>query len=70
MCVSCVELVSRSKDYIRSRMKIGSVVYLYTPVLPRALEIEGIYAIWCIFAFFFFFLVIEPVWPSGKALGW
>ena len=43
MCLH-VELVSRSKDYVRSRMKIGSVVYLYTPVSPSVPEMEGIYA--------------------------
>ena len=39
-----VEPVSRSKDYVRSRIKIGSVVYLYTPVSPSVPEIEGMYA--------------------------
>ena len=46
MCVCVclfVEPVSRSKDYIRSRMKIGSVVCLYTPLSPSVPEMEGIY---------------------------
>ena len=46
MCVCVclyVEPVSRSKDYVRSRLKIGSVVCLYTPVSPSVPEMEGIY---------------------------
>ena len=39
-----VEPVSRSKDYVRSRIHIGSVVCLYTPVSPSATEMEDIYA--------------------------
>ena len=46
MCV-CVclyaEPVSRSKDHVRSRMKMGSVVCLYTPVSPSVPEMEGVY---------------------------
>ena len=46
MCV-CVRLyvepVSRSKDYIRSQIKTGSVICLYTPVLPSMPETQGIY---------------------------
>ena len=34
---------SRSKDYVRSWIKIGSVVCLYTPVSPCVLEMQGIY---------------------------
>ena len=44
MYVLYVEPVSRSKDYVRSRIKIGSVVCLHTPVLPSVPEMEGIYA--------------------------
>ena len=43
MCVLYVEPVSRSKDYVRSRIHIGSVVCLYTPVSPSATEMEDIY---------------------------
>ena len=32
------------KDYVRSRIKIGSVVCLYTPVLPSVPEMDGVYA--------------------------
>ena len=38
-----VEPVSRSKDYAQSRIKIGSVVCLYTPVSSSEPEMEGIY---------------------------
>ena len=42
MCVFLyVEPVSRSKDYVRPRIKIGLVVCLYTPVSPSVLELEG-----------------------------
>ena len=44
MCVLYVEPVSRSKDNVRSRIKFGSVVCLYTPVSPSVPEMEGIYA--------------------------
>ena len=47
MCVcvcSYVEPVSRSKDYVRSLIKIGFVVCLYIPVSPSVAEMEGIYA--------------------------
>ena len=49
MCVCVclyVEPVSRSKDkdYVRSQIKIGSVVCLSTPVLLSMPEMEGIYA--------------------------
>ena len=43
MCVCvclCVESVSRSKDYVRSRIKIGSVVCLCTPVSPIVPEMD------------------------------
>ena len=66
MCLH-VEPVSRSKDCVRSRMKIGSVVCLYTPVSPSVPEMEGTYStgglLFCLFVFG------EPMWPSGKALG-
>ena len=43
ICVGLyVEPVSRSKDYIRSGIKIGSVVCPYTPVSPKVSEIEAI----------------------------
>ena len=45
MCVcAClhVEPISRSKDYVRSQMKIASVVGLCTPVLTSVPEIDGI----------------------------
>ena len=67
MCVcvcSYVEPVSRSKDYVRSLIKIGFVVCLYTPASPSVLEMEGTYATGGIL------LSCEPMWPSGKALGW
>ena len=41
---SNVEPVSRSTDYVRSRIQIGSVVCLYTPVSPSVPEMDGIYA--------------------------
>ena len=44
MCVYVclyVEPVSRSKGYVRSCIKIGSVVCLYTAVLPSVPEREG-----------------------------
>ena len=45
VCVSLhVEPILRFKDYVWSCMKIGSVVCLYTPVLPIVPEIEGIHA--------------------------
>ena len=47
MCVRvCLyaEPVLRSKDYVRSRIKIGSVVRLYTPVSPSVPPLGGIYA--------------------------
>ena len=37
-----VEPVSRSKDYVQPRIKIGSVVCLYTLVSPSVPEMEGI----------------------------
>ena len=47
MCV-CVclyfEPVSRTKNYVRSRIKIGSVVCLYILVSPSVPEMEGMYA--------------------------
>ena len=39
-----VEPISKSKDYVRSQIKIGSVVCLYTPESPSVLEMEGILA--------------------------
>ena len=39
-----VEPVSSFKDYVQSRIKIGSVVRLYTPVSPNMLKMEGAYA--------------------------
>ena len=47
MCVCVclyVEPVSRFKDYAQSQIKNGSVVCLYTPVLPSVLEMEATYA--------------------------
>ena len=47
MCICLylyVKPVSRSKDSVRFRIKIGSVVCLYTPVLPSVPEMEGINA--------------------------
>ena len=44
MCVCVclyVEPVSRSKDYVRSRREIGSVVCLYTLVSSSVPEMEG-----------------------------
>ena len=42
LCVCLyVEPVARSKDYVRSRLKIRSVVCLYTPVSPSVPEMEG-----------------------------
>ena len=38
-----VEPVSRSKDYVQSGIKIGSVVCLYTHVSPSMPKMEGIY---------------------------
>ena len=38
-----VEPVSRSKDYVWSRIKTGSVVCLYTPLSPDMPEMEGVY---------------------------
>ena len=35
---------ARQRDYVRSQIKIGSVVCLSTPVSPSMPEIEGIYA--------------------------
>ena len=44
MCVCLyVEPVSKSKDFVRSRIKIGSVECLYTRVSPSGPEMEGIY---------------------------
>ena len=63
MCLY-VAPVSRSMDYVRSRIKIGSVVSLYTPVSSSVPEMEGIYATGGHPS------LCEPVWPSGKALGW
>ena len=79
MCVCVclyVEPVSRSKHYVRSGIKTGSVLCLCTRVSPSVPEIQDIYAIkgppFFSFSFFFFFFLerCEPVWPSGKALGW
>ena len=56
MCVCVcpyVEPVWRSKDYVRSRIKVGSFVYLFTPVSPVVLEREGIYATGGILQLFF-----------------
>ena len=40
-----VEPISRSNDYVRSGIRIGSVLLvLYTPVSPSVPEMEGIYA--------------------------
>ena len=39
-----VEPISRSKDYVQSLIKIGSVICLYAPVLQSVPEMEGIYA--------------------------
>ena len=77
MCLY-VEPVSRSKDCVRSRIKVGSVVCLYTHVSPIVPEMEGIYATGGILFFFFFFedvpLVefIYPVFtrtPGGVTVG-
>ena len=38
-----VEPVSRSKDYVWSQIKTGSVVCLNTRVLPNVTEMEGIF---------------------------
>ena len=44
-CVNVnVEPVSRYKDYVRSRIKIGSVVCLYTALSVRVPEMEGLFA--------------------------
>ena len=72
MCLH-VELVSRSKDYVRSRMKSGSVVRLYTAVSPNVPEMEGIHATAGIL--FFFFLRMYLWWslytrtPGGVTEG-
>ena len=54
MCVYrlYVEQVSRSKDYVQSKIKIVSVVCLCTPVSPSVPEMKGIYA--TVFIFFYF----------------
>ena len=39
-----VEPVLRSKDYVRSRIQLGSVVCLDTPVSTSVPELDGIYA--------------------------
>ena len=47
MCVCVclyIEPVSWSKDYVRSWIKIGSVVCLYTPVSPSVFDMEGVHA--------------------------
>ena len=45
VCVSLyVEPVLRSKDYVRSQIKVSSVICLYKPVSPSVPEMEGIYA--------------------------
>ena len=47
MCVCVclhIEPVSKSKDYVRSLIKMGSVVCLHTPVSPSVPEMESIYA--------------------------
>ena len=47
MCVCVclyVEPFSRYEDYVRSRIKIGFVVCLYTPLSPSVPEMEGVYA--------------------------
>ena len=49
MCVYVclyVEPVSRSSEYVRYWIKTGSVVCLYTPVSPSALEIGGYICHW------------------------
>ena len=58
MCVRVylyVEPVSRSKGYVRSRLKIGSVVCLYTPVSPSVPEILSIYATGAFFLYIYIF---------------
>ena len=74
LCVSMllyVEPVSRSKDCVRSRIKIGSVVCLHTPVSTNVPEMENIYANWgilffclilfCFVLFFCLFVVVVVV---------
>ena len=56
-----VEPVSRSNDYIRSRIKIGSVACLYTPVSPSVPEMEGIYVTGGIL-FFRMYLLVEFIY--------
>ena len=41
-----IKPVLRSKDYVRSRIKNGSVVCLYTPVSLKVSEIEGYKDAW------------------------
>ena len=44
VCVSLyVEPVLRSKDYVRSQIKVSSVICLYKPVSPSVPEMEGVY---------------------------
>ena len=43
VCLYVKPISKKSKDYVRSRIKIGYVLRLYTPVLPSVLEMEGIY---------------------------
>ena len=64
MCVCMclyVEPVSRSKDYVRFRIKVGSVVCLCAPVSPNVPEMEGIYATGGILFFSFFFFEDVPL---------
>ena len=78
MCVCVclyVESVSRSEYYVRSRIKIGSVVCLYTPVSPSVPEMEDIYATGGILFFFedvslveFIYLVFTRT-PGGVTVG-
>ena len=68
VCVYMLSQFRDHKDYVRSRIKIDSVVCLYTPLSPSVPEMEGTYATGGILLFFSF--LSESVWPSGKALGW
>ena len=44
VCVYMLSQFRDHKDYVRSRIKIDSVVCLYTPVSPSMPEVDGIYA--------------------------